>query len=176
MYVSNRIQNLNFPALEMYCLYLRETKKSAIYSKCQTHPKLLLVIQKPFLILPIGTFKTFWRRPSNFLFSPLQMHGVIGLVMILVYPFWFIIHNKTSKQLSSMLFSIPKQFCMKYVVFDRIPNNKCKTLSLLLILQVRLTSDGIRGSFICRTHAAIYSPRKQTMVHGEPNLQNKTNK
>ena len=75
-----------------------------------------------------------------------------------------------------MLFSVPKQFCMKYIVFDRIPNNKCKTLSLLLILQVRLTSDGIWGSFICRTHAAIYGPRKQTKVHGEPNLQNKTYK
>ena len=56
---------LNFPVFQTYCLLEMETKKSAIYSKCQTHPKLLLMIRKPFSILPIGTFKLVRRRPSN---------------------------------------------------------------------------------------------------------------
>ena len=172
MFVYNVSAKLNFPVYHFYCLLEMETKKSAIYSKCQTHPKLLLMIQKPFLILPIGTFKHVRRRPSNTsYFLPSKCMGFPNWWWCLHIIFDSLVTITNTKQLSLMFCFVPTLGRMVYVVFENITNNKCKTLSLLLILQVRLTFVRHLRLFLFLIPILPYlAPRKSAKMHVGPNL------
>ena len=117
--------------------------------KCEIHPKLFLVNWIPFLILPIGIYES-WRRPSDFLFSPPKTHGS-WLVMPSKHQLWSMLHWAMHKTAELSVFVDGRQCMLLFVLFETIPTNKCKTLSLLLILQVRLISNWPSGQIFIIT-------------------------
>ena len=90
------------------------------------------------------------KAQSDFLFSPPKTHGS-WLVMPSKHPLWSMLHWAMHKTAELSVFVDGRQCMLLFVLFETIPTNKCKTLSLLLILQVRLISNWPSGQIFIIT-------------------------
>ena len=84
------------------------------------------------------------------IFSP-QNAWLFGLVMPSKHPLWSMLHWAMHKTAELSVFVDGGQCMWFLVLFETIPTNKCKTLSLLLILQVRLISNWPSGQIFIIT-------------------------
>ena len=90
------------------------------------------------------------KAQSDFLFSPPKTHGS-WLVMPSKHQLWSMLHWAMHKTAELSVFVYGRQCMLLFVLFETIPTNKCKTLSLLLILQVRLISNWPSGQIFIIT-------------------------
>ena len=152
-YSHENIRDVEFPGISNPAHY--SSFSNDIYlpdaPKCEIHPKLFLVNWIPFLILPIGIIYEFVKKAqSDFLFSPPKTHGS-WLVMPSKHQLWSMLHWAMHKTAELSVFVDGGQRMWFLVLFETIPTNKCKTLSLLLILQVRLISNWPSGQIFIIT-------------------------